>query len=319
MPQMMGWQRYMNIRPEVTWGTRDAGGTDIYLPFSSNGILTQVQSTQADLFTGLRQRRHNRVNRATCGGQIVTPLFGYHVSSKSIAQHLIEWAQNGPSTAFIDSMTVDIADANDAKRYTGSRVNSLTLAGDASSGIVTATIDVQCKDETGGITPGSVPATAPQPVEFSFDEVEFYLSSESEGESATASAEAVPIRSFSLSLVNNLQVYHTNSFFPTSIPAGVRQVGFNFEIFKESNTYDSIRRTSGVTNRAAHLVLKCPHLGTAGSGTKTKIDIYFDRLNFANASDTFGLNELVTQSVEWIVLKPNTTENEIEFAFSTVS
>ena len=317
MPAEMGWQRYSNFRKEVTWGTRDGAGTDIYIPLSGQSITTQVQSVQADLFTGLRQRVHNRVLRATCGGQISLPLFGVHVASKSIAQHLIEWATNGPATPSLDSFTIDIADANENKRYLGARVNSMTIAGDADSGIVTGTFDIQAKEEQapGSIT--AVSATSPSPVEFAFADAKFYLSTDAEAEDATAVGEEVPIRGFSLSFANNLVVKHVNGFFPAIISAGVRSVALQLSIFKESAFYDGLRRSTAVTRRGGRLVLKGAHLGTAGSGTLTTIEFLFDRLNFANATDAYSLNDLTQQTADWIALKPATTEPELEIIYGT--
>ena len=110
-------------------------------------------------------------------------------------------------------------------------------------------------------------------------------------------------------------MYHTDDQWPSVIVAGVRTVDFAFEVFKEDDTYDALRRTSGITTRAGHLSMTCPHGGSGASGTNTTIDVYFDALNFSGASDAGGLNDLVSQSTSWAVLKPATTENEIEFAF----
>jgi hypothetical protein len=243
-------------------------------------------------------------------------LFGVHVASKSIAQHLIEWATNGPATPFLDSFTIDIADANENKRYLGARVNQMTISGDADSGIVTGTFDVQAKEETapGSIT--AVSATAPSPVEFAFSDVKFFLSTDAEAEDASSVPEEVPIRGFSLSFANNLVVKHTNSYFPTLIAAGVRNVGLQIQIFKESAFYDGLRRASTVTRRGGRLVLKGQHLGTA-SGTLTTIEFLFDRLNFSNAVDAYTLNDLTTQTADWIALKPATTEPELEIIYGT--
>lgn len=317
MANFMGWQKYLQMRKESVWGT-DPGSGDIYVPYSTFDMTTQVQSSQADLFTGLRQRKHNRVLRATPAGSLVMPLWAQHVSSKSIAQHLIEWATSAPAAIDLDSWTLYRYEAEvDNKKWVGSRVNSMTITGDASSGQVTITLALTGKEETGGVSVTAVSATAPQPLDMVFSDVEFFLSSESEGESADSSSEAVAIRSFSLTINNNLQVYHTNSYWPSIMPAGVRTVDFQFSLFNTANTYDALRRSSSVTNRAAHLVLQGPHGGTT-TGTNTQIDVYFDKLNFANATDQAALNELSQQTVDWITLKPATTDNEIEFAFSAV-
>lgn len=315
MANFMGWEKYIQMRKESVWGT-DPGSGDIYVPYSTFDMQSQVESSQAELFTGIRQRRHNRVLRATPQGTLALPVWAQHVSSKSIAQHLIEWATNSPNSSALDSWTIYRYEAGvDNKKWVGCRVNSLTISGDA-SGNISLSLAIIGKQESGGVSVTAVPATAPQPLDMIFSDVDFYLSSESEGQSASSSSEAVSIRSFSLTLNNNLQAYHTNDYWPTIIPAGMRTIDFQFSLFNSANTYDALRRTSTVTTRAGHLRLVGPHGGSGASGTNTNIDIYFDRLNFANASDQAALNELSQQTVDWISLKPSTSSNEMDLAFS---
>jgi len=95
MAEYMGWQKHLHLRAESTWGTRSGGNPDIYIPYAEYSVASTVQNQQAALFTGVRQRRHNRVVNATVGGNLSCPLYGYHVSSKSIAEYLIE----GPRAA----------------------------------------------------------------------------------------------------------------------------------------------------------------------------------------------------------------------------
>jgi hypothetical protein len=305
----MGWQKYLMVGQESTWGTAP-GTINTYFPYTSYDLGVQVESNQADLFTGLRQRKHNRINKANVTGSLAMPFW----SAASTIQTLVDAAVSSPAGTNLTSFTMDrFENGVDNKRHRGVRINTMEIAGDADSGIVTVNFGLVAKDETGGVSPASLSATAAMPVECSFSDVEFYLSSESEGESATGTGDALAIRSFRIAVNNNLQTYHTNSYFPTLIPAGIRSVDFQFSLFNTANTYDALRRTSTVTNRAANLVIKGP---TSGS---VKANIYFDRLNFSNAADSAALNELSSQSVDWIVLKPPTTENDIEFAWSTVS
>ncbi len=318
MAEFMGWQKYLQMEKESTWGTKPASA-DLFVPYTTFDVGTKVQSQQADLFNGGRQRKHNRIVKATVDGQLVMPLWAHHLSSKSIAQHLIEWATSGPASANLDSWSLDRYEAGvDNKRFLGSRVNSMTLAGDAESGNITITLNIFAKQESGGVSVTAAPASAAQPIDFVFSDVDFYLSSESEGQSASSSSEAVSIRSFQLTINNNLQVYHVDDYWPGVIPAGVRTVDFQFSLFNSANTYDALRRTSAVTNRAGHLRLKGSHGGTGASGTQTEIDFYFDKLNFANAADQAALNELSTQTVDWIALKPSTSNNELDISYSLV-
>lgn len=314
MAAFMGWEQYLAIQKESTWGTF-ASSTDVFIPYTEYSVRPVVQSAQGALFTGVRQRKANRILRATLTGNLACPLFGYHTNSKSVAEHLIEWALSGPASSTLESWSGQLNNPNEDKRHLGLRVASMTLAGDASSGIVTISLSLQGYQETAASAP-ALSATLPQPVEALFSDVEFFLADGDAGESATSAGNAVSLRSFNLTVNNNLQVYHTNSYWPSQVPAGVREVSFNFEVFNTANTYDALRRATDVTNRAAALRMTIPHLGTT-SGDNTVVSCYFDKLNFANATDQAALNELATQSVEWIALKPSTSENDIEFAYST--
>ena len=318
--EFMGWQKHLHLRNESTWGVRSGSNPDIPIPYTNYSVATSVVATQADLFMGIRQRRHNRIQRATLEGTLSLPLFGQHVSGKSIAQHLLEWGVSSPASPLLESKTADIFENNtDNKRHLGLRVRTMTLSGDADSGALTLDLDLDGKEELGGVTTPSLSSATPQPVEFLFDDVEMYLSSESEAESATASGEQVDIRSFRLQVENNLKTYHTNSFYPSCVVAGVRAVSFQFTLFKTSGLLDSLRRTSDVSRRACHLLLKGRHLGTGPSGNFTTINIYLDQLNFTGATDEGGLNDLVTQSSDWIAIKPSTTASEVEMLFGVSS
>lgn len=314
--EFMGWEQYLVLRKESTFGTFNSGGTDIFFPFSEYSVVPTVQSTQAELFLGIRQRKHNRIIGANLAGNLSLPLLGYHVSSKSIAEHLISWATSSPASSSLESWSARLKDPVGDIRQLGLRVSTMTIDGDADRGTVNIALGlIGSSDAAEGSMP-SLASTNPQPIECAFSDVHLYLSSESQGESATAAAEEVSIRKFSLALNNNLKAYRTNSFFPTVIPAGVRSVDLSFDLFKNANTYDVLKRSTSVTNRAAHISMSIPHLGTGASGTNTVIDFYFDKLNFQNVTDSRSLNELFSQSVSWISLKPSTSDNEMAVAFS---
>ena len=315
--ELMGWQKHLHLRKEETWGVKSDDNPDIYIPYTEYSVSSKVETNQAPLFTGLRQRRHHRVQRAKVNGSLSLPLFGYHVDDASVAEHLLRWASSGPQVPFVDSYSAEIYEADtDNKRHLGLRVGSMRLSGSAQDGVVSLSLDLEGKEEIGGITPPSLADSEPRPVEFLFDDVEMFLGNDGE---PSSEEETVELRSFDLKINNNLQVYHTNSFFPTCLAAGIREVSFQFTIFKRDNTYDLLRRTSELANKTCRLVLRGRHLGTAPSGTFTEIEIQLDQLNFSNATDKSSLNELVTQDVEWIALKPSTTSNDVDFAFSLTS
>lgn len=315
--ELMGWQKHLHLRKEEAWGVKSNTNPDIYIPYTDYSVMSKVETNQAPLFTGLRQRKHHRVQRAAITGSLTLPLFGYYVEGSSMAEHLLQWGNSGPQVPFVDSYTSELFEGDtDNKRHLGLRVGSMRLKGSAQEGAITLSFDLQGKEEMGGITPPVLLSDTPRPVEFLFDDVEMYLG---DGEDSSSDEEPVDLRSFELAINNNLQVYHSNSFFPTCIAAGVREVTFQFTVFKRDNTYDLLRRTSDLQSRSCRLVLRGRHLGTAPSGTFTEVQIQLDQLNFSNATDKSSLNELVSQDVEWVALKPSTSSNDVDFSFGLSS
>lgn len=314
---MMGWQEYTYFRAENTWGTKDGAGTDIYIHHTVNDISVKNQSYEAALFTGLRQKKHRRNTKATIDGSIQSPLWAHQYNSKSVAQYFIEAAVSGPSSPTLSSFTGMVYDnGNDDKRHLGLRVNSLVIAGSGDGdGTLTMNAGFMGKEEQ---NEASIPSIGNPifPREFTYDEVEFYLGDYSQGESASSSSDIIRPRNFELSITNNLQAYHTNSFFPSHLVAGGRAVGLKFGVFKEDDTYDAAKRTNTPLIKSAHIVLKGNHGGT-GTNTKTRIDIYIDHLEFVTATDTREYGGLTTVNTEWVALKPTSSENEIEFEFDT--
>jgi hypothetical protein len=243
------------------------------------------------------------------------PLVGYYVAGKSLARHLLEWALDGSASPFLPSYTAELSEADiDNKRHLGLRVDAMTLAGDAEMGIVSLSLELQGKSELGGIVAPALTTPAP-PVEFLFSGVALYLSDDATASSASGEGESIAIRSFRLRIDNNLHVHHVASYLPTVIAAGVRETSLRFSVLKSSDSFDVIRRAMDSTERACRLVLLGRHLGTGPSGEFTRIEFHFDRLSFAGAVDRGKPNDLVSQEVDWIALKPDTTSSDVDVTF----
>ncbi|MFO0949338.1 MAG: phage tail tube protein, partial [Planctomycetota bacterium] len=262
----------------------------------------------AQIFTGLRQRRHHRIFKATLEGSLQAPLYSHHLSGKSIAQHLLEWLFSAPNDVSLDSFSAEFFEAGtDNKRHLGLRPTRGIISGNAETGSLSLTLDLRGKEEQGGvITPSLVP-TSPVPTEILFKDCLF-----------TIDGQAVSLQSFELTINNNLQIYHNNSYWPSLIVAGTREVDYRFSLFKTDNTYDLMRR-GAASERPASLVLKGAHNGTGPSGNFTTITFDFPRIALRDADDTAGLNDLVGQNIDTVVLKPNTTANEVNLTFGTTS
>lgn len=313
----VGFQKYLEIRPESTWNVY-AGSGSVIVPYTEYSMKTIVTQTQGKPFTGQYDQVHNRRKFGDVTGNLSCPLWGQQIGGQSIGEYLIQWAVDRTNTIFLDSYSIDINDPSTAgKRHTGVRVDGFTLSGDAASGDINLTMQLKGAYEALGVTVPSLTGTEPKPVNFLFPDLTFELASVSTGESASSSGYTVPLRSFELTVKNNLTAYHTNSYWPTIISAGQREIDFKFSVFKSAATYDAFALTNSVTEMQAFLKLKCPHLGT-GTGTYSIIEFAFDRISFNSTQDQIALNELVTQELDWVALKPSTSDSAMSVIYGTM-
>lgn len=315
MPELAGWQKYLVMRKEDAWGVKSSSNPDIHVPYTEYSVATRLDVRAANLFAGARSRRHARPYRANVAGRLAMPLVGYHVAGKSLAEHVFAWAWSGSAGPFLPSYTAELSEADvDNKRHLGLRVESMTLAGDAETQAVTLSLQLQGKSEVGGIVAPAL-ITPAQPVAFLFSGVMLSLSDEATASRASGEEEPIAIRSFRLRIDNNLRVHHVASFSPAVIAAGARETSLRLSVLKSSDTFDAIRRATDSTERACRLVLLGRHLGTGPSGEFTRIEVQFERLSFAGAGDRGKPNDLVSQDVDWIALKANSSSSDVDVTF----
>jgi hypothetical protein len=308
--EFAGFQQYLFLAPETVWGQTPGSPTYLYLPYATYDVQAKPQAVQPQLFTGLYERRESRVLRTLLDGPLNVPLFGYQVANQSIAQYLINWALTRVTPVYLSSYLAELSENGvDNKRHNGLRVNQLTLAGDSDGGVIQAQLQLMGALETGGITTQTVPTNTPQPVEFLFADA-----------TLTVGGSLLPIRSFSLTVKNNLQTKFTNNQWPTLVHAGVREVDFTFTLFKNANTYDLLARLTGSNNTTMTLFMKGLHLGTGPvSTTYSTVQIDFARASFASlANNRQNLNDLVQQAPGYVVLKPDTAADEMVMTYGAV-
>jgi hypothetical protein len=308
--EFAGFQQYLMLAPETVWGQTPGSPTYLYVPYTTYDVMAKPQAIQPQLFTGLYERRDSRVTRTMLDGNLALPIFGYQdATHTSIAQYLIEWAMSRITPVYPQSFLAEMSENGvDNKRHNGLRINTLTLSGDMDSNSeIQAQLGLVGGLETGGIVTQPVPINVPQPVGFLFADC-----------TLTVGGAAVPIRSFSLSVKNNLQAKFTNSQWPTIVHAGVREVDFTFTVFKNANTYDVLARATGSQNTTMTLFMKGLHLGTGASGTYTTVQIDFGRASFMNLGKTAALNDLLQQNPSYVVLKPDTAADEMVRTYGNV-
>jgi 3-deoxy-D-manno-octulosonate 8-phosphate phosphatase KdsC-like HAD superfamily phosphatase len=313
----MGWERYLIGSKETTWGVKNGGAADIVIPYTDYSVAVQTTSQQAALFCGIRQRKHNRMVSKSLSGALSMPLWAQHISNKSIAEWMLTWATSGPASAWLESWCLELNDEADNKRHLGCRVASATLAGDAEGGVITLAMNLIGKSETGGITPDSLVATDPHPIEFLMQDATLWLTPGIDSSMDTGSDSLqVEMRAFSLAIDNALAAYHTNDQWITTLAAGVRSVNFQARVFQTDDTYDAIRRSTAADDWTAVLQLKGRHGGSAAN-TYTVVNIDLDRVQFANVTDGVGINQLTEQTLDLTVLKDNSSANDIDITYAT--
>lgn len=307
MAEQMGWRRYLHLKKETTWGT--AVVPDVWIPYEAYDVRARPQPYSSNNnFTGVRQiKARPQAARAILNGSLSCCLYGYQVTSgslKSLAQHLIELATNGGASQDLDSATIVAYSPNDIKRHIGVRCNSLTLSGsfDQSDIKLAMALEGKQEDTTSAV---SLSAALPEYKRFLFKDATFSLA-----------GVATELRSFSLSIENNLRAYHNNAFWPSLISAGQRVVRFQFSLFNTASTYDALRRATSLSQITGQLVLVGTHEGTAANNNTT-LTIDIDQMTFLDADDQMSLNELDQQTVSYMINKPNTTDNDIDLTWGT--
>lgn len=304
-----GWQKHVWFKKESTWGTPVTA--DIWLPVDAYDVVAKPEFySNAGAFVGVRQRKApNHPLKTMLNGSITCDMFGYQVTSgslKSVAQHLIDMAVSAPAGLDLDSFTVNQYDPNDQKAHAGLRIGTCTISGSADQGAIKMTLAVEGNGETVVSSPSLV-HTVPHYKSMMFRDATFALG-----------GSAVTLRSFELTINNTLVVKHTNSQWPSVIAAMSRIVDYKFTLFKTANTYDALRRATSVTDITGELVLKGDHHGTT-TNTYTTMTVAIDRMNFAGADDNSPKDDLWEQNLSYMILKPNTTDNDIDITWGTAS
>lgn len=304
MAYQAGWQKHLWFKKETTLGT---GVTpDIRLPFDSYDVKATPEFYASATHVGVRQRRQpQQPARTFLRGNLSGPLLGLVASSKTVAQHICELAISGPASLTPDSWTIGLYEVNDQKRHVGMCCNSLTLTGSA-GGPIMFSMAMEGVQETNTSAPSLV-ATTKHGKAFMMKDATF-----------SVGGSAVSLRGFTLTITNNLRVEHVNGQWPSIIAQMTREVTWQFELFRDANTWDALRRAATVTDVAGELVLKGDHGGDL-SDTYAVGTFSIDRMNFNDATDAGGRDELATTSPNYIVIKPDTTDNELDVAWSTAA
>lgn len=306
--EYLGWQRYLHIAAaESTWGTINGTPAWRQCPYAEYTVRAQHLRRQSTPTTGSRARRHNQAYGIRVAGNLTTNLYGKQVSNISLAELLVAWAWNAPSSNTLESRTIEVFESLAARRHLGLRVNSCTIAGSVGTPItISLELIGQAETNTAAGSAQALSATdVPERSEFLFEEATFSLG-----------GSALPMESFSLSLNNNLSERSLNSTSPSLLLAGQRVVDFNVVVPHNATTRDGYRRAITQVDTTAQLVLKGLHDGSGSSGTYSQVTIDFDKVSFGDKDNQGDQNSIVNESQQWIVLKPSTSDNDVDFTWA---
>lgn len=315
--EIHGEKSYLFIAPEATWGTAPGSPGYIFLPVTSYGVALQKERRNAQPFVGLRQRKHGRSYRGMPSGQLVAPLFGWFpgsgtstsASDESLAEHLMQWAFAHHESVDLPSKLAEWAEGPDVanKRHLGLRVNGATLEGSAGAGNVSLTLDLMGKSEVNFTTAQTIPNDMERIVEFDYSDCSF-----------TIGGASIALESFRLQVAHNLTPTYLNSTAPSHLAAGQRVLSVQFVPVKNSKTYDDYHRLFTETELELTITMKGLHNGTGGAGTNyTQCVITLPRCAFVNTEDNRNIADLMRQPLNFDVLKPDSSSNDMAQAWTT--
>lgn len=305
------WSKYLHIAAESVWGTKDSSPNYLLVPYLSQTMKATRVEVTADHFCGQREPMHQESVATTVGGNITTNLFAAQDSNNvSLAQHLVSWATNGPTSHTLDSKTIEVYDADvDNKRFLGNRVNSMTLSG-APNQPIQISLDVIGKSVEGGIQEQTID---PADLLVILQSMMFFNTFTFEIPASTE----LQVEAFSLTVQNNLQPKFLNGTTIAHLTAGLRISTLSFTFPKSANTYDALNRAVGESTTTAQANFQGLHKSTGSTGTKTTLTIDFDRINFNDATFTeTDRNQLVMITPSYNVLKPGSSDPGIELTWS---
>lgn len=315
MVQQPGFTQALFMYAESSFGVKPGIPTYVHLPVLNYGLKFRPEVRKSDPFTGLLAKKHMTKFRGLVSGQMVVPTYGWVKSTKSILQHIWDWAfdASNPDALYLPSMGFEWAqDEIDASvNHSGVRVNSVTIAGDENSGTILTTLDCIGQAEANQATVQALPDDMEKLVEAEFADVVFKIDTYAGGTPA-----AFTIGSFSLTQQNGIKPHYLNSFTPTLLPRSLRDITLSISGLKEDDAYDILNRTQGGSEFVAQLVIKALHNGTGAGGNNTVCTIDLPRLSLEPvADDQGGRQDLITQPLNFTALKDDTTDDIITFTY----
>jgi hypothetical protein len=313
MTTILGATKYLFLADEATWGVEPASPDYVPLPVTEYNVRFRPQNRQSNPYTGLYQRKHSKNFRGMPSGQLNTPLYGWKLTPPgvSLAEYLLTWAFGNHESTELPSKLAEWAEGPNVanKRHLGLRVNSATLQGNDDSGVIELSLDLMGQSEQGNnvmTTAQTLPTDRHKLVDMEFADTTFQLA-----------GVTVQAKSFSMQVQHGLKAEYLNSFTPTLLVKSQRVVTLSMVLVKNSDTYDAFRRAATATEFTGQIAIKGLHNGTGGVGTNWTVGtLTLPRLALLDVDDQGGKEDISTQTLNMVVLKPDTASNDLSIAWT---
>lgn len=307
--EFVGAQQFCHIYAETTFNVKPGSPVYIPCPVPTFDVGFRPETRLPRPFHGFFQSKGQRRPFGQVAGALGGPLLGYHVSTKSIAQWLTEWAFNNPESSDLLSKGIqwqqgpNIAD----EEYHGVVINTFSITGSEESGVVEFSADTLGCRKTELDTPQSVPTNTYDLTDFEFADCEFSIDT----------VDVPDLSAFTLNQNNAPKFKRGLSRTPTLIKRGTNQTGFQFVIPKNGNTYTMINEDLGEeVDFALELVIRALHKGSGASDDWTVGTLTIPKARFTLAADQGGLEDIKMVAVDCNLMKPESSSHALSWAWT---
>jgi hypothetical protein len=316
---LVGGNLHYTAWAESVWGTKPGSPDEFLLPLTECGIKLNRKRRNNLPYFGQFGRKHGKTVSGYPQGNIAGALHGYHPAglSKSVAQWLLEMAFNSPASNDLPSFGIESAQGPDIanKQWDGLRMNSFTLSGSEDDGVVMWSADVIGKLETQPATAYTVPDDLEKFSEFEFSDCVLTVADSSDGV-------VLEMQSFQLVRNNGLKPAMLGGRSPTHLKRTQRNTTFQCVILKNSDDYDDAERlfidNTPDSEYDLTLTLRGLHNGSS-TNNYTTVSIVMARAQLATPDDAHAVEDYSRTTLNFDLLKPDTSEADFAISFSTAS
>lgn len=310
--EILGAKKFLVLYNEATWSTKPGSPTYVHVPVTEYNVRFKPQNRQANPYIGLFERKHSKNFRGMPSGNLNCALYGWQHSgiSQSLMQYLLDWAFGDHESQAPASKGAQWAEGPNVanKEHNGLRINGATLQGTDESGVVELSLDLQGATESALGSAQSLPNNRNKILDCEFKDV-----------TASIGGSPVAIKQFQVQVQNGLKVEYLNSFTPSLLLKSQRVVTVQMTLVKNADTYDAYRRASTATEVALQLVIKGLHNGTGTVATDyTVATLDFARASIVDVDEQGGKEDIATQPINFVALKPDSSSHDLEIAYSEV-